>query len=149
MKTIYLGTDHAGFKLKEYLKKYLEKLNYKVIDLGNRKYIKTDDYPDYAKKVAKAVARNNDSRGILFCHNGVGMCIVANKIAGIRAALVSTPKVAKEAVFDDNANIICLGGGYLKLKAAEKIVISFLQARFSEAARHKRRIKKIKKLEVK
>ncbi|MDP3900052.1 MAG: RpiB/LacA/LacB family sugar-phosphate isomerase [bacterium] len=149
MKSIvYIGADHAGFKLKEHLKNFLSKQGYVVSDQGNIKFEKKDDYPDYAKRVAQAVGKVKDARGILICNNGIGMSIAANKVKGVRAALTNNLKIAREAVVDDNANILCLGQGHINKKEAEKIVMTFLTTEFSNLARHKRRIKKIMKLEA-
>ncbi|PIT90429.1 MAG: ribose 5-phosphate isomerase B [Candidatus Komeilibacteria bacterium CG10_big_fil_rev_8_21_14_0_10_41_13] len=149
MSTVYLAADHAGFKLKEHLKKFLFKQGYTVMDLGPEKLARDDDYPDYAFKVARQVIKSDQAKGILVCHNGVGVCIAAGKVRGIRATQAFNPKMAKEAVGDDNANVLCLGQGYLKDKEAEKIVLSFLKADFSGLKRHQRRLDKIKRMEIK
>jgi ribose 5-phosphate isomerase B len=147
MKKVYLGADHAGFKLKEYLKKHLLKKGYQVVDLGNSKLVKTDDYPDFAKKVGQAVAKDSSARGILTCHNGVGICIAANKVKGVRAALVDKVRVAREAVNDANANVICFGQADIKPLEAAKATEAFLKTKFSPATRHQRRFKKLTKIE--
>lgn len=146
-KLIYIGADHAGFTLKEYIKVFLEKNGYEVNDQGNLILQKNDDYPDYAKSVALAVSKSKNARGVLVCNNGIGMSIAANKVRGIRAALANNIKIAREAVADDNANILCLGEGHLSKKDAEKIVTTFLTTEFSKLVRHKHRLEKIKKLE--
>ncbi len=143
---IYIGADHAGFNLKEKLKIVLGK-SYEVIDLGNKKYDKNDDYPVYASKVAKIVAKNKNSFGILICGSGQGVSIAANKINGIRAALAENERDAYLARRDDNANIICLQGRYTNLKKAVKIAKKFLSTDFKALKKYKRRIREIKKLE--
>jgi ribose 5-phosphate isomerase B len=146
MKKLYIGSDHAGFKLKNSLKPYLIKLGYDFIDLGNLKYQKDDDYPDYAKLVAEKVAKEN-TKGILFCGTGHGACIAANKIKGIRAVTVNNIKDAIKTREHNDANILCLSGWNLKPDLAKKIIRTWLKTKFSNAKRHKRRIAKIKKLE--
>jgi RpiB/LacA/LacB family sugar-phosphate isomerase len=154
---IYIGADHAGYKLKERMKPFLEKLGYTVIDKGNTKLQKTDDYPDYGYKVAKEVAKNK-SKGILFCGSAEGICIVANKVKGIRAVAVRDTILAKLSRSHNDANILCLPGGDMKepkpsLKLpdtkAKQIIKTWLSTPFSNAPRHKRRIKKISAIERK
>lgn len=140
---IYLGADHAGFYAKEALKKYFTKHNIPFIDLGNKKYEATDDYPDFGKKVAKAVKENINNRGILFCSSGQGMCMVANKFLGIRAALGYSVKTTKKSREHNNSNILCLSALDLSQEQSIKIVSVWLRTPFSKLIRHKRRIKKI------
>jgi len=152
-KTIYLGSDHAGYKLKEKIELWLVKKDIPFIDLGNIRFQKTDDYPDYAKRVATEVVKNK-SLGVLVCGSAEGMCIAANKIKGSRAVNPHTPLLAKLSREHNDANIICLsGGGTIKpipgtsLSNAKKMLEIFLNTKFSKAARHKRRVNKIKQLE--
>lgn len=145
---ILLGADHNGFKLKEVIKKYLKTLGIDFEDLGNRKFDPKDDYPDFAIPVAKKVAQRK-TKGILICGSGAGVCIVANKIRGIRAAQAFTPLHAKELREEDDINILCLDGWEIREKKAREIVKNFLKTKFSQLPRHKRRIKKIKKIEKK
>jgi len=142
---IHLGADHAGFALKEHLKKYLQKKGYAVKDWGANKLIKTDDYPDYAAKVARAVQKKG--MGILACGSAEGICIAANKIKKIRAVPVWTVQSAKLSRQHNDANVLCLSGWQLPKKTAEKIVLTWIKTPFSEEARHKRRINKIKRME--
>lgn len=144
---IYLGADHAGFKLKEQIKKYLQSQKIKFTDLGNLKLDKNDDYPDFGFKVAKAVAKDNASRGILICGTSFGVCIVANKVKGIWAVSISNIKDAKISRSHNDANVLCLSGWDLKLDLAKKIIKVWLNTKFSNAPRHKRRLAKIKKYE--
>jgi len=147
-RKIFLGSDHAGFKLKQKVIKYLsKKLNVDFLDLGNTKYQKNDDYPDYAFKVGKAVAKNKGSTGILICGSSQGVAIASNKIKEIRATPVFNSKQAKQVREHNDANVLCLSGWQTKEKDAEKIINTFLKTRFSKASRHKRRINKIKRLE--
>ncbi len=145
---ILLGADHNGFKLKKVIKKYLKKLGIDYRDLGNTKFDPKDDYPDFAIPVAKKVAKTKD-KGILICGSGAGVCIVANKIKGIRAAQAFTPLQAKKLREEDDINILCLDGWEIREKKAREIVKKFLKTKFSQLPRHKRRIKKIKRIEEK
>ncbi len=143
--TVNIGADHAGFALKEHLKKFLQKKKYDVKDMGAHKLIKTDDYPDYAAKVAKAVQKGG--KGILACGSAEGVCIAANKFKGIRAVAVWTVQNAKLSRQHNDANILCLSGWQLSKKNAEKIALTWLKTPFSGEKRHVRRIQKIKRLE--
>lgn len=142
---IYLGSDHGGFEFKEELKIFLQKKNYKFEDLGNVVYDKEDDYPDYAFKVAKKVASNKNSKGILLCRSSAGMVIAANKIKGIRAVSVFDVKSAQHSRQHNDANIIALSGDWLDNKKMFKIIEIFLNTEFSNEERHIRRIEKINK----
>ena len=151
-QTIFLGADHAGFKLKEHIKKFLKQKGYVVKDEGNLKYDKNDDYSDYAFKVAEKAAKGN--KGILFCGSAEGICIAANKVKGIRAVPVWSVNNARLTREHNDANILCLAGGDmlkpvngLSKKQAEKIVLTWLETKFSKEQRHMRRINKIKRYE--
>ncbi len=139
---IYIASDHAGFKLKEKIKKYLIRNNYDFKNLGAYKYDKKDDYPDYARKVCESIL-NKKGIGILVCGTGQGMCITANKFKKIIAALAWDVKTARHAKEHLNADILCLPG---YLKDYEKVLDAFLKSKFRKAERHKRRLKKIKKI---
>ncbi|MFH1395899.1 MAG: RpiB/LacA/LacB family sugar-phosphate isomerase [archaeon] len=141
-KTIYLGSDHAGYKLKEEIELWLVKKNIPFIDLGNIKLQKTDDYPDYAKRVAKEVVKRK-SFGILFCGSAQGMCIAANKVNGARAGIPTNLKEAGLLREHNDANIVCLSGWYMKLDLAKRIISKFLNTEFSKELRHRRRVKKL------
>ncbi|PIN81979.1 ribose-5-phosphate isomerase [Candidatus Woesearchaeota archaeon CG10_big_fil_rev_8_21_14_0_10_30_7] len=142
-KKVVIGADHAGFKLKEHLKKFLTNKKYLVLDKGAKTYNPTDDYPDYAKKVTKEIKQN--TQGILICGSAEGICIVANKKKGIRAVPVWTVTNAKLSRQHNDANILCLSGWQLNKKKAEKIVLTWLTTKFSNEPKHIRRIKKIEK----
>lgn len=157
MKIVYLGADHAGFHLKEKVKKWLEKQGIPYKDLGNIFYDPDDDYPDFASRVGRAVVKQK-TNGLLFCGSAEGICIAANKIPGIRAVAVWDVRMAKQSRLHNDANILCLsGGGTLKkvsglglsLEQAQKIIRVWLATPFSGAARHVRRINKLKQLEKK
>ena len=141
MKKIFISSDHAGFKLKEFIKIYLNKKNYKFKDLGpiNDKRV---DYPDFAHKVAKKVKVNKNHIGILVCGSGMGMNIAANRHKNIRAAQCFNLKSTKLSRLHNDANIITLGSRLLKKKNVLNIINVFLNTKF-EGGRHLKRVKKI------
>lgn len=143
---IAIGADHAGFKLKEHIKKFLEKKGYSYVDVGAYTDKIISDYPDYAKKVAQHVVKDKD-KGIIICGTGIGSCIAANKIKKIRAALCHDTKTARLSREHNDANVLCLGQRTTKKEAALKIVTVWLKTRASKSIRHNRRIRKISALE--
>ena len=145
---IFLGADHAGFELKQYVKKYILKLGMKVEDLGAHKLDSKDDYPDFIAPVAKKVAQNQNNIGIIFGASGQGEAIAANKIKGVRAALYygSNMEIVKLSRTHNNANILSLGAKFLTKQEATEAVNAWLKTGFSNEARHIRRIKKINKI---
>ena len=143
---IYLGADHAGFYLKEELKKYLKELGYEYEDLGNNEMSVEDDYPDFALKVAEKIS-GTDNLGILICATGSGMCITANKVKGIRASVIWNDFTALQSREHNNANIICLAGKVLDTETAKNMVHLWLDAEFTGEDRHIRRLDKIKNIE--
>jgi RpiB/LacA/LacB family sugar-phosphate isomerase len=144
---LYIAADHAGYPLKEELKPYLAELGFDVQDLGNEQFDPSDDYPDFAYRLAQNILENEDSKGILICETGQGVCIAANKVDGIRAALVYDEFTARSAAEHLNANIICLGGRVLDDDIAKKLVKMWLDAEFSHEERHERRLEKIENIE--
>mgnify|MGYP001220491811 CR=1 FL=1 len=138
---ILIASDHAGFNLKEKIKKFLLKKGKKVLDLGTKNN-NSVDYPDFAHLVAKKLKRNNYQFGVLICGSGVGMSITANKHKNIRAALCYTENAAKLSREHNNANIIALGARLTKVNVALKCVQTFLKTNF-KGGRHLRRVKKI------
>jgi ribose 5-phosphate isomerase B len=146
---LYIGSDHGGYKLKEHLKKALkEKIGIKVVDVGAKKYVETDDYPDFAKAVAEKISKNPEKDlGILLCKSGQGVCIAANKFKNVRAALVWNIVEAKKSRTDDLVNIICLPAEFVSPEQAEKIVEKWLDTPWSTEERHWRRVKKISSFE--
>jgi RpiB/LacA/LacB family sugar-phosphate isomerase len=136
-----LGADHAGFELKESLKQHLEQRGLKIRDLGSCS-MDAADYPDFARAVANQVAARKSDLGLLVCATGVGMSIAANKVSGVRAALVFDEKMAALARQHNDANVLCLGGKFVGPEQAKKIVDAFLEAHF-EGGRHARRLEKI------
>ncbi|NQV00724.1 MAG: ribose 5-phosphate isomerase B [Parcubacteria group bacterium] len=143
---IYIAADHAGFNLKEELKKYLEELEYEYEDLGNKVLKLEDDYPDFALKLAKKVIETNE-KGILICATGFGMAMAANKIKGIRAAVCWDDFTALQSREHNNANVLCLGSKIIDLETAKKIVRTWLETDFSNDERHVRRLEKIEEIE--
>lgn len=148
---IYIGTDHAGFELKEELKKFLKDLGCEVEDKGAYEFNREDDYPDFilpvVKAVAEDIAKGLDSRGIVIGGSGQGEAIVANKVKKIRAAVVYDEYSAKMSREHNNANIVSLGTRTLSVDKAKKLVKLWLETPFSNEERHKRRIEKIKAIE--
>ena len=142
---LYLGSDHGGFDLKQAIKKYLEENNIEYKDLAKKKIDNADDYPDFALKVAKQVAKTS-GRGILICGTGIGMCITANKVKGIRAALCYDEETAVLSREHNDANVLCLGGRTTHKGKALKIVDVWLNTEFSGVDRHKRRVEKMNRL---
>ena len=140
-KKVVLASDHAGFKLKEEIKKFLIKNRKKVLDLGT-KNTNSVDYPDYAHLLSKKMKKDKNQLGILVCGSGIGMSIVANKHKYIRAALCHDIKSAKLSRQHNNANVMTIGSRFTKKSIALKCVSAFLKTNF-DSGRHLRRIKKI------
>jgi ribose 5-phosphate isomerase B len=144
---VVVGADHAGFALKETLKVQLEDAGHDVIDVGAYEYIQSDDYPDSAAAVARAVVEGVASKGLLVCGSGVGASIAANKIVGARACLCHDIYSAVQGVEHDDMNILCLGGSIVGENLAIKLVEGFLAAEFSTEERFQRRLNKVIALE--
>jgi ribose 5-phosphate isomerase B len=144
---IGIGADHGGFQMKEQLVKRLAEQGHEVIDFGNMAFDPDDDYPDFAIPLARAVANGFVERGVLLCGSGVGASVAANKVNGARAALCHDDYSARQGVEDDDLNILCLGGQTTGIAVAWDCTRKFLSARFSEAARHRRRLEKVKRVE--
>ena len=140
-KKVFLASDHAGFKLKEEIKKFLIKKRKKVLDLGT-KNTNSVDYPDYAHLLSKKMRKNKNQFGILVCGSGLGMSMVANKHKYIRAALCYNIRSAKLSRLHNNANVLAIGSRLIKKNVALKCVSTFLKTSFS-GGRHLRRVKKI------
>jgi len=144
---LYIAADHAGYPLKETLKGFLADEGYEVVDLGPEELDLADDYPDYALKLAEQVAQDENAGGILICGTGQGMCMAANKVAGIRAVMVHNEFTARDAADHLNANVICLGGRVTDEETAKKLVKLWLETEFSENERHVRRLRKVAEIE--
>ena len=146
---IGICTDHGGYALKKIIHEFLSKMGYEVVDFGAFTQDDEDDYPDFVIPLAKAVAAKEVHRGIAICGSGVGASIAANKVAGVRAALIQDHFSAHQGVEDDDMNLLCLGGRVTGFASARELIIAFLKAEFSGAERHLRRLQKIKQLENK
>ena len=144
---IGLAADHGGFELKQYLEKRLLEAGYAVSDFGGHHAHPEDDYPDFVIPLARAVVRGEVDRGVAVCGSGVGACVAANKVAGIRACLIHENFSARQGVEDDDLNVICLGGLVVGHETAWELVQTFLASRFSGAERHRRRLAKVAALE--
>lgn len=143
---IYIASDHAGYALKEVLKKYLDELAMPYKDCGSAKLDPDDDYPDSASLLAREILQHG-GRGILLCGSAVGVCIVANKFRGIRAGIGYSTYAAKTQREDDDTNVLCLPGRFLGTDDAKEILRVWLTTPFSAAPRHMRRIAKIATIE--
>ena len=142
-----IAADHGGYELKGIIFSFLENLGHEVIDFGAFELNTTDDYPDFIIPLAEAVASKNVERGIAICGSGVGASIAANKISGVRAALIHDHFSSHQGVEDDDMNLICLGGRVTGYMAAEELILSFMDAKFTGEERHKRRLQKVQSLE--
>jgi ribose 5-phosphate isomerase B len=143
---IALGSDHAGFSLKDDIATYIKGLGYEILDLGPHS-AEPVDFPDYAEAVGHAILRGEAMRGILICGSGVGVSVAANKIPGIWAALCHDIYSAHQSVEHDDANVLALGAQVVGPALAHELVRAFLEASFSGKENHRRRVEKIKALE--
>ena len=143
-----IATDHGGFNLKEELVKQLREAGHEVVEFGAYQLNEGDDYPDYVIPLAQAVVAQEVDRGVAICGSGVGASVCANKIRGIRAALIHDHFSARQGVEDDHMNILCMGGRTVGPAVAWDLVQTFLAAEFSKAQRHLRRLEKIASLEA-
>jgi len=147
-KIIGTAADHGGFELKQQLVMLLRDAGHHVVDFGDHSLQPDDDYPDFVIPLARAVAAGKMDRGIAVCGSGVGACVAANKIAGVRACLIHENFSAHQGVEDDDLNMICLGGQVVGLADAWELVQTLLAASFSGEERHRRRLAKVGALEV-
>ena len=144
-----IAADHGGFLLKEQLLTALRNEGYELVDFGASHLDPSDDYPDFVIPLGKAVTRGDIERGVTLCGSGVGACIAANKVSGVRAALITDVFSAHQGVEDDDMNVICLGARVVGYALALELIRVFLQARFIGAERHRRRLAKVKELDKK
>jgi ribose 5-phosphate isomerase B len=149
MIRIGIAADHGGFELKVQLIASLKAAGYEVVDFGAPVLVEGDDYPDFVVPMARAVAIGKVIRGIAICGSGVGACVAANKVAGVRAALITDSFSAHQGVEDDNMNVMCLGGRVIGQALAWDLVKIFLSASFKGTDRFKRRLAKVAALERK
>jgi len=144
-----IAADHGGFLLKEQLMPALRNEGYELVDFGASHLDPSDDYPDFVIPLGKAVTRGDIERGVTLCGSGVGACIAANKVPGVRAALITDVFSAHQGVEDDDMNVICLGARVVGYALALELIRVFLKARFIGAERHRRRLAKVKELDEK
>ncbi len=143
-----ISADHGGFAMKEHLLGLLRTLGHEVVDFGATAFDPADDYPDFVVPMARAVAAGQVERGIALCGSGVGACIVANKVPGVRAALIHESFSARQGVEDDDMNVMAVGGRVVGEAVATILINTFLEARFTGAERFRRRLAKIAALET-
>ncbi len=144
---IGIAADHGGFELKQQMARLIEAAGHEVQDFGAHENDPKDDYPDYVIPLARAIAGREVDRGIAICGSGVGASIAANKVAGIRAALVTETYSARQGVEHDDLNLMCLGGRVIGIELAKELIGAFLEAHYSGEERHQRRLGKISALE--
>ena len=145
---IGIATDHGGLHLKAALLRQLRAAEHEVVDFGAPRLSEDDDYPDYVVPLARAVAAREVERGVAICGSGVGASVCANKVQGIRAALIHDHFSARQGVEDDHLNVLCMGGRTVGPAVAWDLVQTFLAATFSHAERHLRRLGKVTALEL-
>ncbi len=143
-----IAADHGGFELKERLTEELKALGHEIVDFGAQEYDPKDDYPDFVVPLAWAVAKGEVERGLALCGSGVGASVAANKVPGVRAALITDPYSARQGVEDDDMNILCLGGRVTCYALAWELVQIFVRARYKGTERFQRRLGKIAALET-
>ncbi len=146
---IGIAADHGGFEMKVQLTVALRAAGYEVADFGAHELVEGDDYPDFVVPLASAVASGEITRGLAICGSGVGACVAANKVPGVRAALITDSFSAHQGVEDDDMNVMCLGGRVTGQALSWDLVQTFLNAHFKGAERFKRRLAKISDLESK
>jgi ribose 5-phosphate isomerase B len=143
---IAVAADHAGFVLKGTVAEELRRTGHEVLDLGAHS-AEPSDYPDFAHAVARAILDGRAERAVLVCGSGAGACVAANKFRGIRAATCHDAFSARQAVEDDDVNVLCLGARVVGPELALELVRRYIEARFSGAERHRRRLGKIEEFE--
>jgi len=144
---IAIASDHAGFPLKAELIPFLKSLGYEVADLGTDSAERPVDYPDFAEKASREILAGRAERAIVVCGSGVGACVAANKIKGIRAGLCHDTYSAHQGVEHDDINVLCLGSRIIGASLAFEVAAAFVSAKFSGEDRHRRRLNKIFDLE--
>jgi ribose 5-phosphate isomerase B len=144
---IGIATDHGGFELKVKLATRLREAGHTVVDFGAHQLAPEDDYPDFVIPLGQDVAAGKVERGVAVCGSGVGASVCLNKIRGVRACLMEDHFSARQGVEDDNLNVLCLGGRIEGAELAWDLVQTFLAAKFSQAERHLRRLRKVAALE--
>ena len=145
---VALGTDHGGYPLKSELLSWMNDHGYEVLDVGAHALNPADDYPDFSEAVAQAVASGKAQRGIIICGSGIGGCVLANKISGVRAGTCHDTYSAHQGVEHDDMNVLCLGARVIGVEVAKELVKVFLSAQFSGDERHRRRLQKLLAIEA-
>jgi len=146
---IAIGCDHGGYPLKDGIVSQLKSMGHEVVDVGAFTYDAKDDYPDFAQGVARAVQEKKAEKGIILCGSGVGACITANKLKGVRACLCHDTYSAAQGVEHDDMNVLCLGARIIGSALVAEVVKAFANARFSGEERHARRLSKVLAIEAK
>lgn len=144
---VAVGADHAGFELKGEIVRWLESEGHQVNDIGAHEFDPDDDYPDFAVAVAGSIRAGESERGIVICGSGVGACITANKVKGIRACLCHDTYSARQGVEHDNMNVVCIGGRIIGIELTKVVLESFLNANFLPEPRFQRRLDKLNQVE--
>jgi ribose 5-phosphate isomerase B len=142
-----IAADHGGFSLKADLVEMLRQAGHDVVDLGAHEYIADDDYPDYAVLAGKFIQSGQAERGLVLCGSGVGACIAANKLKGVRAGVCHDTYSAHQGVEHDDMNVLCLGARIIGVELAKEIVIAFVNARLNTSEKYQRRLNKVLKIE--
>ena len=145
---VVIGADHAGYQMKEFLKRELESLGHEIEDVGTSEPGQPDDYPDFAAAVGAVVQAGRAERGVLVCGSGVGASVAANKLPGVRAGLCHDTYSARQGVEHDDINVLVLGSRVIGVELARELVRSYLMSSFSGEERHVRRVEKVKALEA-
>lgn len=140
---LYIGADHRGFQLKEQLKPWLVAQGYQVMDEGNHQLDPSDDYPDFALRVAEQVAAQPQARGIVVCGSGIGVSVAANKVRGVRASVATSPEEVAAGRRDDDLNILALSADFISEAHAQAMITAFLETPYAGEERHARRLAKI------
>jgi len=144
---IAIACDHGGFPLKNTIIEVVTKLGHEVVDLGDYQNDPKDDYPDFARYVGQAIQHKQADRGILICGSGVGACVAANKIKGVRACVCHDVYSAGQGVEHDDMNVLCLGGRIIGEETVKMLVKAYVSAKFSGEERHQRRLDKVLAIE--
>jgi ribose 5-phosphate isomerase B len=144
---IVIGADHAGFDLKQEVSQHLKELGHEIVDIGTHEPNQPDDYPDFAKLVARQVQSGSVERGVLICGSGVGASVAASKFKGIRAAICHDHYSARQGVEHDDMNVLVLGSRVIGSSNAIDLVDAYVGAKFSGEERHVRRLAKVKSFE--
>lgn len=144
---VAIAADHGGFELKQELVRRLAG-SLDLVDMGADEFDSHDDYPDYVERVGRAIAAGEVDRGIIICGSGVGACVAANKMAGVRACVCHDTYSAHQGVEHDDLNVLCLGARVVGVEVATELAVAFLMARFSGEERHVRRLEKVAALEA-